>query len=300
MHLSSMTGFTRGQGSFSYQNKTYAWVWEIKSVNAKGLDVKTRVPQWLSGLDEEVKKLSAAYFTRGTVNISLDITADGAEPEVLLNAELLAELTAKVSEIYLAKPELFAKPNPADLLNISGVVTVKENTPDEEEVAALKAALLASFKTAAEALVQDRQNEGAKIYDALQNILGQIKQTTDKAAAIYAGVNDKIRVKIAAQINEMAADVNVSEDRLGQEALLLIMKADVKEELDRLYVHVKTAGELLAEANPVGRRLDFLCQELNREANTLCSKSMDIMQTQYGMELKALIEQFREQIQNVE
>lgn len=300
MHLSSMTGFTRGQGSFSYQNKTYAWVWEIKSVNAKGLDVKTRIPQWLSGLDEEVKKLCAVYFARGTVNVSLDITSDGAEPDVLLNTELLAKLTAKVSEIYLAKPELFAKPNPADLLNISGVVTVKENTPDEEEVAALKAALLASFKTSAEALAQDRRNEGAKIYDALQNILVQIKQTTDKAAAVYAGVNDKIKAKVISQINELATDVSVSEDRLGQEVLLLIMKADVKEELDRLYVHVKTAGELLAEANPVGRRLDFLCQELNREANTLCSKSMDIMQTQYGMELKALIEQFREQIQNVE
>lgn len=300
MHLSSMTGFTRGQGSFSYQNKTYAWVWEIKSVNAKGLDVKTRIPQWLSGLDEEVKKLCAVYFARGTVNVSLDITSDGAEPDVLLNTELLAKLTAKVSEIYLAGPELFAKPNPADLLNIDGVVTVKENTPDETEVAELKAALLASFKTSAEALAQDRRNEGAKIYDALQNILVQIKQTTDKAAAVYAGVNDKIKAKVISQINELATDVNVSEDRLGQEALLLIMKADVKEELDRLYVHIKTAGELLAESNPVGRRLDFLCQELNREANTLCSKSMDTMQTQYGMELKALIEQFREQIQNVE
>lgn len=300
MQLSSMTGFTRAQGSFSYQNKTYAWVWEIKSVNAKGLDVKTRIPQWLSGLDEEVKKLCASYFARGTVNISLDITSDGAEPEVTVNAELLAKISAKVSEIYLVQPELFAKPNPADLLNISGVVTVKENTPDEEEVAALKAALLASFKTSAEALAQDRQNEGAKIYDALQNILAQIKRTTDQAAAIYAGVNDKIKAKIATQINELAADVNVSEERLGQEALLLIMKADVKEELDRLYAHIKTAGELLAESNPVGRRLDFLCQELNRESNTLCSKSMDIAQTQCGMELKALIEQFREQIQNVE
>ena len=195
---------------------------------------------------------------------------------------------------------MFAKPNPADLLNISGVVTVKENTPDEAEVAELKAALLAGFKTVAGALAQDRRNEGAKIYDALQNILVQIKQTNDKAAAVYAGVNDKIKAKVISQINELAADVNVSEDRLGQEALLLIMKADVKEELDRLYVHIKTAGELLAESNPVGRRLDFLCQELNREANTLCSKSMDTMQTQYGMELKALIEQFREQIQNVE
>ena len=149
-------------------------------------------------------------------------------------------------------------------------------------------------------MAQDRRNEGVKIYDALQNILVQIKQTTDKAAAVYAGVNDKIKAKVISQINELATDVSVSEDRLGQEALLLIMKADVKEELDRLYVHIKTAGELLAESNPVGRRLDFLCQELNREANTLCSKSMDTMQTQYGMELKALIEQFREQIQNVE
>ena len=300
MHLSSMTGFTRCQGGFVRQNKNYTWVWEIKSVNAKGLDVKTRIPQWLSGLDEDVKKLCAAYFARGTVNISLDINVDGAEPAVTVNAELLAELTAKVSEIYLARPELFAKPNPADLLNICGVVEVKENTPDEDEVAELKAALLASFKIAAEALMQDRQKEGAKIYDALQNILTQIKQTTDKAAAVYAGINDKIRAKIVSQINELAADVNVSEERLGQEALLLIMKADVKEELDRLYAHIKTAGELLAESNPVGRRLDFLCQELNRESNTLCSKSMDIAQTQCGMELKALIEQFREQIQNVE
>lgn len=300
MQLSSMTGFTRCQGAFVYRNKNYTWVWELKSVNAKGLDVKARIPQWLSGMEETVKKLCAEYFTRGTVNVALDIVSEGAEPDVEVNDALLAKLISKVSEIYASNPDVFVKPNPAELLNVNGVVTVAEITPDDDEVSALKQALLESFKTAANAFVQDRRNEGAKIYAALQNILTQIKQTTDAAAAIYAGVNDKIKAKIKNQINELAADVNVSEDRLGQEALLLIMKADVKEELDRLYAHIKTAGELLNEHNPVGRRLDFLCQELNREANTLCSKSMDTEQTNCGMELKALIEQFREQIQNVE
>ncbi len=300
MILSSMTGFTRRQDEINLNDTTYQWVWEIKSVNAKGMDIKIKLPQWLADCDEIVKRVLGKYFARGTFYASLDIKTDACEQEAELNEPLLNTLIVKLNEVYVNNQELFTKPSPAELLKVSGVLNIKEKVLSSDELQLLKEALEKSFDGAALDLQQNRRQEGAKIADALEGILQKIQLITQKVEDICKNTADKMREKLQKQIQDLVSSPDVAPERLEQEVLFLVMKADVREELDRLAVHVKTARELLAEGEFVGRRLDFLCQELNRETNTLCSKSADIEQTKYGMELKALIEQFREQVQNVE
>ena len=300
MILSSMTGFARRQDEIKLNDTTYRWVWEIKSVNAKGMDIKTKLPQWLTDCDEIVKKVLGKYFTRGTFYAALDIKTDDSEQEAEINEPLLNTLIAKLNEVYVNNQDLFNKPSPAELLKVSGVLNIKEKVLTAEELQLLKEALEKSFDLASLALRQNRRQEGAKIADALEGILQKIQLITQKVEDVCKNTAAKMREKLQKQIQDLVSSPDVSPERLEQEVLFLVMKADVREELDRLEAHIKTARELLAEGEFVGRRLDFLCQELNREANTLCSKSADIEQTKYGMELKALIEQFREQIQNVE
>ena len=217
-----------------------------------------------------------------------------------INTKLLSVLTEKLKQIYQSDTNLFTKPSPAELLKVSGVVKVVDNMPDEQELNLLKNELLCSLQEVAVLLEQDRVKEGQKIATALKNILNNIKDTVEKTEKISLNTPQKLKEKVYTQIENLLSDTTVSSERLEQEIVLLVMKADVKEEIDRLKAHIKTAFELLESDLPVGRRLNFLCQELNREANTLCSKSCDIEQTKYGMELKALIEQFREQTQNME
>ncbi len=295
-----MTGFSRTNSEFVYENKKYSWVWEIKSVNAKGLDIKVRVPFWLDEYEENIKSICAKTFTRGTFNVCLNIDTENSTPDIEINTSLLDTLTAKIKQIYLSEPELYTKPSPADLLKINGVIKVNENSPDEKELEALKVNLLKTFEETAEKLKQDRINEGCKIAKVLNSILENIKTTVANVEKIITDNPNKLKEKFLTQVSNLLTDNTISPERIEQEVVLLVMKADVQEEIDRLHAHIKTATELLQEKSAVGRRLDFLCQELNREANTLCSKSCDIEQTKYGMELKALIEQFREQVQNME
>lgn len=295
-----MTGFARSRGELIFENKKYSWVWEIKSVNAKGFDIKLRIPLWLEDISEDIKSVCSKNFARGTFNVCLDINGEFSSPDVQINTELLGVLTDKIKQIYIAEPELFTKPSPADLLKINGVLKISENTPSEEEFETFKKQLLESIFEAVTNLKQDRIKEGGKIAEVLSNILESIKQTVEAVDKIVAQNPQKIKEKFLSQVTKLLEDNTVSPERIEQEIVLLVMKADVQEEIDRLYAHIKTAHELLKSAEPVGRRLDFLCQELNREANTLCSKSCDIEQTKYGMQLKALIEQFREQVQNME
>ena len=295
-----MTGFARSSSEFVYENKKYTWAWEIKSVNAKGLDIKTRVPFWLENINEQIKSICAKTFTRGTLTICLDIDVENSNPDIEINSDLLNMLTVKMKQIYFLEPDLFSKPSPAELLKINGVVKINENTPDKEELEAVTTNLLLSLDEAVAKLKQDRINEGNKIATVLNAILENIKTTVVKVENIITENPLKLKEKFLTQVTNLLNDNTISPERIEQEVVLLVMKADVQEEIDRLHAHIKTASELLQESAPVGRRLDFLCQELNREANTLCSKSCDIEQTKYGMELKALIEQFREQVQNME
>lgn len=295
-----MTGFARTSDNITFENKKYSWVWEIKSVNAKGLDIKVRLPNWLEEISEDVKKICSKVFARGTFSVCLEMESENLESDIKINEDLLNLLIQKTKQIYENNQELFNKPTPAELLKLNGILSLVDNAVNEDEFENLKNALLESMEDVALILKQDRLKEGEKIAKVLFEILEKIKDTVTKVEKIALNTPEKLKEKIAQQVNELMPDINVSSERLEQEIVLLIMRADVREEIDRLYAHIKTAYELLNESVPVGRRLDFLCQELNREANTLCSKSSDIEQTKYGMELKALIEQFREQVQNME
>lgn len=268
MYISSMTGFARTGGTFRIRETDYSWFWEVKSVNGKYLEVKTKLPVWLDGMSQSVKYLAGEYLSRGNVYASLEITASNSEPE---------------------------------LLGIRGVAELEENRLDEREMAELQSEILETFAQAGEALQQDRQAEGEKITAALREIIFKINEVVVRAEQIADAMPVRLKEKLQQQVALLLEPSNqISEERLAQEVVLYVTKADIREEIDRLKAHIKTAAELLNGGGAVGRRLDFLCQELNRETNTVCSKSGDIGLTNCGMELKALIEQFREQVQNIE
>lgn len=301
MFISSMTGFARKNGSYSAGNNVYSWTWEIKSVNGKSLDFKVRLPYWMDGLSLELKSRAGEKLNRGTVNAALDIVTQSDGKEVKINEILMNRLAEKAIELYEAGMGKLQKPSATDILNMKGVVELEESKLDEEGQTKLEAALLSSFVDVCELLKEDRLAEGTKMKEILLGLLEKIGDNIQKAENIVQGLPEILKEKLKEQIAVLLdGGDTVSEDRLAQEVVILVNRSDIREELDRLHAHIKTAEEMLNEGGAVGRRLDFLCQELNRETNTLCSKSSDIELTNRGMELKALIEQFREQVQNIE
>lgn len=300
MNISSMTGFVRQDGLFKQNDKSLSFAIEIKSVNAKGLEIKAKLPQGFDEIEYEIKNKIAQFFTRGTFNLSLNLNTQSSQTDILINDCLLDVLKNKAAEIYLNNPEVFAKPSPAEILKINGVIEKNDDALDEQTKKLFYAEIFKTLETALTKLQSDRLAEGQKIAGALLNILQQISLKRDEAEKIAVNINDEIRQKISEQIKIYVADEKISPERLEQEVLFYVMRADVQEELDRLKAHISTAREIFEKGGQIGRRLDFLCQELNREANTLCSKSMNLDLTKVGMDLKALIEQFREQTQNME
>lgn len=300
MNISSMTGFVRQDGFFQADNTRFSFVIEIKCVNAKGLEIKTKLPQGFDEIEYELKTKISQLFTRGTFNVLLNLKAESGKADATVNTDLLEVLQNKAIEIYLNNPDVFAKPSPAELLKVGGVVEKADEVLDEKTKTLLLKAIIEAFDQALSRLCADRLAEGQKMAAALLNILSEIDSKRAQAENIAENTGDELRQKIAEQIKTYLSDAQISPERLEQEVLFYIMRADVKEELDRLKAHISTAREIFDKGGPVGRRLDFLCQELNREANTLCSKSMNLDLTKIGMDLKALIEQFREQTQNME
>lgn len=296
MTLQSMTGFARTTG----QDERYAWTWEGRSVNSKGLDVRCRVPGGYEAVEQATKAFAGKIFKRGNVSyaLSLDrLTPGGGTYQV--NRDLLDQVLALQGE--LAGTVSQEKPAVADLLAVRGMLESVEDSESDTELAARVAAMISTGQAMLEAMADARGAEGnqlAVLFDTHLDTLSGLVEAAKKSAAAQP---DAIRARLKAMVSElMDAEAGLPEDRLAQEAALLAGKADVREELDRLSVHIGAARALLAEAAGVGRRLDFLCQELNREANTLCSKSADVELTRIGLDMKATIEQFREQVQNVE
>lgn len=295
MALSSMTGFARSHGT----SGPYSFAWEIKSVNAKGLDVRLRLPPGWDAVEPPVRARAAEALNRGTVYANLTLDRPGAQPVVRVNNAVLA---AVIETLKALRGRIEAEPPRLDgILSIKGVVEVAEADESEDERRAAEAALVAGFAAALDGLATMRRHEG----DALAKLLGQrldeITALVARAEAAPGRKAEAVRQRLADQI---AALLETSErfdaDRLHQEAILIASKADVREELDRLGAHVAQAKSLIAKGGPVGRRLDFLSQELNREANTVCAKSNDLELTNVGLELKSVVEQFREQVQNLE
>jgi uncharacterized protein (TIGR00255 family) len=295
MALSSMTGFARSHGVCG----SYAWAWEIKSVNGKVLDLRLRLPSGFDAVEVPVRARIAEVLARGSIQASLTVERNGAAPSVHINSAVLDAVLAAIRQV---KSRVDATPPSLDgLLAIKGVMEISDTEESEEEKRSAEAAVTKGFGDGVAALAEMRRQEGSALKGVLTARLGEIAALADRAEKLPARQPEAIRARLAEQV---AALLEQSErfdaDRLHQEAILLATKADVREELDRLAAHVAQARNLIEQGGPVGRRLDFLAQELNREANTLCAKANALELTNIGLELKATVEQYREQVQNVE
>ena len=295
MALSSMTGFARSHGA----SGPYTFEWELKSVNAKGFDMRLRLPPGWDDLEAPAKKRAGELLVRGTVYANLSVKRTNAVAAVRINEDVLAAVV-KVAGELAGKIDAVA-PSIDGLLSIKGVIDVVEPESDEEEDKAAKAAAAVAFAQALDDLVEMRRREGTSLGQILAQRMDEIEKLAKKAEGAPGRKPEAIRARLAEQI---AALLETSDrfdpDRLTQEALMIATKADIREELDRIASHVAQAREMIRKGGPVGRRLDFLSQEFNREVNTCCSKSNDIELTNTGLEMKNVVEQFREQVQNLE
>jgi len=295
MALSSMTGFARSHGA----SGPYTFEWELKSVNAKGLDVRLRLPPGWDELEAFAKKRAGGMLSRGTVYANFNVKRSDALANVRINEEVLAAVL-KVAGSLAGRIDAVA-PSIDGLLAIKGVIEVVEPESNEEEDKAAKAAAMAAFEQALTNLVEMRRREGATLGQVLSARLDEIEKLARRAEAAPGRKPEAIRARLAEQVTALLeASDRFDQDRLTQEALLIATKADIREELDRIASHIAQAREMLGKGGPVGRRLDFLAQEFNREVNTCCSKSNDLELTQIGLEMKNVVEQFREQVQNLE
>ncbi len=295
MALSSMTGFARGHGV----SGSYEWAWELKSVNAKGLDLRLRLPPGWDAVEGPVRSIGAQALARGTVYGTLTVERQGVAPIVRVNEPVLAAVLATIKtltgRIEAAQPRLDG------ILSLKGVIEVVDEDEREEERRAAEAAVIGGFRQTVDELSAMRRQEGETLRQVLVQRVGEISALAARAEAAPGRRPEAIKARIAEQVATLVEASNrFDPDRLHQEAILIASKADIREELDRLASHLAQVGRLIADGGAVGRRLDFLAQELNREANTLCSKSNDVELTNIGVELKGVVEQFREQVQNLE
>jgi uncharacterized protein (TIGR00255 family) len=302
--LTSMTGFARADGRFAGK-VPFAWAWETRSVNGKNLDVRLRTPHGFDSLELSARQAAAAMFVRGSLNLTLTVTSDAASAstgidEAVLDA--LIELVKRKTDQH--GPKVFG--NTIELARFDGLLALAQGRAapevlDAESIAVRDAAMLDGLKTALQALHAARSQEGARLAPVITAHLDAIAILCAEAGALAATQPATLKARLFQQLEDLAGAVpTLAPERLAQEAALLALKADIREELDRLTAHVAQARDLLAKGEPCGRRLDFLSQEFNREANTLCSKSTDVALTRVGLALKSTIDQFREQIQNIE
>jgi len=294
--INSMTGFARASG----ETGTFTWTWEVKSVNGKGLDIRCRLPQGMDELEAHVRGKAGRTFARGNVSLHLTIKESGGSARYQVNRDLLDQLVNIAGELGGKTPGWEA-PRLDGLLSVKGVIEPLEEEASDQEVAARNAEIAKSLDQALKELSTARSEEGGRIAGALSGQMAEISALKDKAESVAEVQPDAIKENISSQVRELLeSQPALPEERLAQEAALLITKGDVREELDRLGSHLEAADKLLSDGGVIGRKLDFLCQELNREANTICSKAQDIELSNIGLELKAVIEQFREQVQNIE
>lgn len=291
--LSGMTGFARVTGEADWGG----WAWEAKSVNGRSLDVRVNVPPGAEALEREVKAMAAARFNRGSLQVGLRIELAASGATAVINEALLAELAQaarKVSGRELSSEAI------ATLMAVKGVVdagaTSTRDVMDEETIAVLTA----GAGEALDGLAEGRRAEGASLVTLLGDLLNEMERLTGMAETFAGAQPELIRAKLTKQLEDLDREGRVDAERYAAEVALSAAKADVREELDRLAAHIKTGRELLKAGSPAGRKLDFLAQELNREANTLCSKSLSLDLTNAGLGLKGVIDQFKEQSANVE
>jgi uncharacterized protein (TIGR00255 family) len=293
--VSSMTGFARTDG----HEDGVSWVWEVKSVNSKSLDLRIRLPAGLDALELPLRQSLAQRVRRGALSVTLSLARAPGSGGLRINREALALVTALAHE--LVADGKAAPPRADGLLALRGVLESSEETEDEAARERRNAALLGSWEKALDGLIAMRSAEGTRLVPVLEARLADIAQLVGAAEDSAARQPEALKARLVQTLAELLeASPALPADRLAQEAAVLAAKADIREELDRLAAHIIAAQELLAEGGTIGRRFDFLCQEFNREANTLCAKSADVALTRTGLALKAAIEQLREQVQNLE
>ena len=293
MPLNSMTGFARAEGALQHAR----WHWEVRSVNGRGLDLRFRLPPGLEMMEARWREAVQKRFTRGSITAALNLQKDAAGAEIRLNETALAEVlkaAARVRELTGGEP-----PRVEALLAIKGVLEIAE--PEAGLSEEMQKALTGTLETALDGLVASRKSEGARLAAVLAQQLAAIETQVAVATASPARTVEAIRKRLSEQVQKLLdAAPALDPERLHQEAVLLATRADIEEEVKRLSAHIAAARELMAAREPVGRKLDFLAQEFNREANTLCSKSNDGEITRAGLALKTVIDQLREQVQNIE
>ena len=287
-----MTGFARAAGTTG----AVQWLWEIRTVNGRGLDIRVRVPNGFEAAGEAARAALSKALARGQCQLGLTLTRPETAARVRIDEALLADLAASVARV--PRPAGIAPATLDGLLSVRGVVEVEAEAPADPE--ALNRDLAAGAQALVADLVAARRAEGASLQGIVAGQLAEISRLTGSAEDCPARRPEAVKARLAASIAALTDGAGLDPDRLHQEAVLLAAKADVREELDRLRAHVAAANDLLAAGGAIGRRLDFLAQELGREANTLCAKAGDIALSRIGLDLKAVVEQFREQVQNVE
>ena len=295
MTLTSMTGFARADGALG----ATTWTWEVRSVNGRGLDVRLRLPPGSEGLEPGVRAAVARRLVRGSLSVALNLRRSDGATELRVNEAALGQLLIAVEGI---RARLNAPPPRAELLlGIKGVIEVVEREESETEVRARSEAILASLADALDELVRTRSAEGERLAAVIAEQLNAMARLVAQVEAAPSRSPAAIRERLKEQIARLLETGTVLEEsRMLQEVALLATRADVAEELKRLAAHIAAARELIEASRPAGRQLDFLAQELNREANTLCAKAADAEVTRAGLELKAVIDQMREQVQNIE
>ena len=295
MAISSMTGYGRSEGTFEDRS----WYWELRSVNGRGLDLKFRLPNGFDAVELVCRKRAQAVFGRGNLQCNLSLSFSEGRPAFVINE---AALTQALSFIAVVDSQVDTSASSATaILAMPGVLERLADDRDAAGMEELAVALIESFDSALQALLGARRAEGVHLHAIISGLVSQITELTQQAIDNPARTPEAIQARVSKQIALLSGgQVSLDVDRLHQEAMLIATKADIQEELDRLQAHVAAAWELLAHDEPVGRKFDFLTQEFNREANTLCAKSNDANLTKIGLALKAVVDQMREQIQNVE
>ena len=295
MTLQSMTGFARSEGGSGRSR----FVWELRSVNGKGLDVRLRLPPGSERLEPDTRRMIGEAFSRGNIQASLSISVDETRMEAVVNRDALSTVLALREEL---KDVIDPSPLRLDtLISIRGLVEIREQEDGEDALLARDAAILSGLTTALTSLKRMREAEGAALRAVLAAHVARVAELTHIVETDPSRTPDEIARRLTQQMDQLLQDkAGLDRDRLYAEVALLATKADLREEIDRLKAHVAAVGELLEKGGPIGRKLDFLAQEFNRESNTICSKSNSAAVTAAGIELKVVIDQFREQVQNLE
>lgn len=295
MTLTSMTGFARRDGEYG----RLAWHWEVRTVNAKGLDVRVRLPQGFESIEQRVRETCRKKLSRGSCFVALSVSRDTGSAEIRLNESALREAAnaaRKAAELIDAD-----LPRLDGLLSIKGVLEISEPEEDDEERQRQRDAIVTDLEQALELVIEARRGEGARLSQVIQDDLAEVSRLVGIVENAPARSADSIRGRLREQVEKLLeSSSSLDADRLHQEAVMIAAKVDIQEEIERLKAHVEAANELVAATDAVGRRLDFLMQEFNREANTICSKSNDTEISHAGLELKAVIDRLREQVQNIE